>query len=60
MVKIRLNGTMEELENAKQSLESVFRVISESKPYKDRGKNELWRIYLDCEVENGQTKECSE
>ena len=54
MVKIRLHGTLEELEVAKQTVESVFHVLSESSPYKDRGKTEYYRIYLDCEVREEQ------
>lgn len=50
MVKIRLHGTLEEINEAKQHMESVFKVLSESATYKDRGKTEYYRIYLDCEI----------
>ena len=50
MIKIRLHGTLEEVNEAKQKIESVFTVLAESKPYKDRGKNEYYRIYFDCEA----------
>ena len=50
MVKIRLHGTLEEISKSKKNIESVFRVLSESIPYKDRGKSEYYRVYLDCEI----------
>ena len=56
MVKIRLNGTLEEIEKAKRSIENTFEVLSVSKPYKDRGNTELWRVYLECEVKDEGSK----
>lgn len=60
MIKIRLQGTLEEIAYAQKQLESVFQVLSESEPYKDRGKMEYWRIYLDCKLkgkDNGLEKD---
>ena len=53
MIKIRLHGTLEEINEAKKKIEDTFVVLAESKPYKDRGKNEYYRIYLDCEMKKG-------
>lgn len=49
MVKIRLNGTEKECSQAIEQIRSSFKVLAESKTYKDRGKNEYVRIYLDVE-----------
>lgn len=50
MLKIRLQGTPEEISCAQKRLESVFHILSVSEPYKDRGKTKYWRVYLDCEL----------
>lgn len=50
MVKIRLHGTLEEIEIATSFIRSQFDVLSESEPYADRGKSVYYRTYLDCEV----------
>lgn len=52
MVKIRLHGTLEELQSAQKVIRSQFTVLSETAPYKDRGNTEYHRIYMDCEVKN--------
>lgn len=56
MVRIRLSGTLEEIEKAKKSIENALEVLSVSKPYRDRGKTELWRVYLECEVKDEGSK----
>jgi len=56
MLKIRLNGTLEEIENAKGNIENVFDVLSVSRQYKNRGKSEQWRVYLECEVKDESSK----
>ena len=53
MVKIRLHGTREEIIKAVEVLKKDFNVLSESEPYKDRGKTEYYRCYLDCEAKEG-------
>ena len=55
MIKIRLHGTLEEIEVATSFIRSQFDVLSESTPYADRGKSVYYRTYLDCEVKNLNT-----
>ncbi|MDO4672397.1 MAG: hypothetical protein Q4A76_05755, partial [Porphyromonadaceae bacterium] len=50
MIKIRLHGTLEEIEETTRIIREQFDVLSESKPYADRGKREYYRCYMDCEV----------
>ena len=50
MVKIRLHGTLEEVEYAMSFIRSQFNVLSESAPYKDRGNSQYYRTYMDCET----------
>ena len=50
MIKIRLHGTLEEIEETTEIIGEQFRVINESEPYADRGKSEYYRCYLDCEL----------
>lgn len=52
MVKIRLHGTLEEIEETALILREQFDVLSESEPYADRGKSEYFRLYLDCEIKS--------
>ena len=52
MIKIRLHGTLEEIELAISLIHSQFNILSESAPYADRGKSVYYRCYLDCEVKN--------
>lgn len=59
MVKIRLHGTLDELEQATEIVREQFKVLSESEPYKDRGKTEYYRVYMDCEVKLHGKEECS-
>lgn len=50
MIKIRLYGTLEEIEETTRIIREQFDVLSESKPYADRGESECYRCYMDCEV----------
>ena len=59
MVKVRLHGTLDELKQAQELVRSQFEVLSESEPYKDRGKTECYRVYMDCEVKSHGKEECS-
>ena len=52
MIKIRLHGTKAEIEKAKAELRVLFHVLYESEPYKDRGKSQYYRCYMDCEVDD--------
>ncbi len=46
-MKIRLHGTLEEVERATEKIRSVFHVVSVSNPYPDRGKSQLYRVYVE-------------
>lgn len=46
-MKIRLRGTSSEVEKAAEKLKEVFNVVSVSKPYKDRGDSQLFRVYVE-------------
>ena len=47
-MKIRLEGTVEEIDAAAEKLRQIFRVESVSKPYKNRN-SDLHRVYIDAE-----------
>lgn len=49
-MKIRLHGTLEEVQEAAKQLDRVFQVVSVSEPYKDRGKSELYRVYVEVRL----------
>lgn len=48
MMKIRLEGTLQELDAAAEKLRLIFRVVSVSKPYKNRN-SDLRRVYIEVE-----------
>lgn len=50
MVEIRLRGLLNQLEALVDTLRINFTVVSVSKPYKDRGDSELYRIYVKVEA----------
>lgn len=50
MVKIRLHGTLEEIECATEVIQEQFHILSLSAPYKDRGNSQYYRVYADCEI----------
>lgn len=49
MIKIRLQGNPIDVEIARHSLEKVFRVITCSGQYPDKGESDNVRMYLDVE-----------
>lgn len=49
MTKIRVGGTLEEIEKALEIIRDQFEILNESKPYSDRGKSKYYRVYLECE-----------
>ncbi|MEG6533723.1 hypothetical protein NSQ82_20530 [Caldifermentibacillus hisashii] len=49
-MKIRLHGMLEEVQEAIARIELSFRVVSISKPYKDRGKSVLYRVYVEVDL----------
>ncbi len=54
-MKIRLHGEAQECAEAAVRLDRVFRVVSVSPPYPDRGTSSLVRVYV--EVRLGQVPE---
>lgn len=48
MMKIRLEGTLQEIDAAAKQLRLIFRVVSISKPYKNRN-SDLHRVYIEVE-----------
>jgi len=48
MVKIRLWGLPDEIEDAVKSLQEGFKILSESRQYKDK-KSEYVRVYVEVE-----------
>jgi single-stranded DNA-binding protein len=52
MVKIRLEGTAEECQQATVRLAEVFDVVSISDPYRNRGRSRLVRVYVEVRSDN--------
>lgn len=50
-MKIRLQGTAGEIEQAAAMLRETFRIVSYSKPYKDRGPGETYRVYIEIKLD---------
>lgn len=56
MVKVRLHGTIEELERLKAVLKDTpeLTILNCSEPYKDRGESMYYRYYIDVEVKDSK------
>lgn len=52
MIKIRLHGTAEEIKNATEVIRAVFKILSQSDLYQDRGRSLYSRCYIEAEVKN--------
>ena len=52
MIKIRLHGTIDEIDTTIKYLEWVMDLLSVSVPYKDRGNSRYYRVYIDAEPLN--------
>jgi len=52
MIKLRLHGLEEEIKKCAEHFkqDEKIKVLSESELYKDRGKSEYKRLYLDVEM----------
>ena len=50
-MKIRVEGTLRELDEATDKLRSIYHIVSKSEPYKNRN-SELHRIYLEVREED--------
>ncbi len=51
MVKLRLEGTEQECQQATPQLAEVFDVVSISDPYPNRGQSRLVRVYLEIRLD---------
>ena len=49
-MKIRIEGSLKELSTAQGIVKSPFKVLEISKPYKNRGDSEIYRIYITSEA----------
>lgn len=49
MIKMRLHGTLEEIEGMSKDLSNHYKIMNKSKLYKDRN-SDYYRIYIDVEV----------
>lgn len=52
MIKLRVRGTEEEIQKFTDRMRELedFAVLMESEPYKDRGKSEYNRVYMEVET----------
>ncbi|MFP5109610.1 hypothetical protein ACSU6B_23070 [Neobacillus sp. C211] len=50
MIEMRLRGTLKDMEAMIETLKFNYTVLSVSKPYKDGGDSELYRIYIKIEA----------
>jgi hypothetical protein len=50
MVKIRLEGTRQECQQAAARLAELFEVVSVSDPYPNRGRSLLVRVYVEVRL----------
>jgi hypothetical protein len=50
MVKIRLEGTLEECQQVAPRLAEVFEVVSVSDPYPNRGRSRVVRVYVEIRL----------
>ena len=51
-MRLRAHGTPEECRQAVEALTGIFRVVSVSGPYPDRGASVLVRVYLDIRLDD--------
>ena len=52
MIKVRVEGILEDIKKATKVFENSeeIKVLSESEPYKNRGSNNYYRVYIDAEM----------
>ena len=46
MIKIRLHGLLDELNELVEDMKKKYEVLQVSEPYKDRGDSAFYRIYV--------------
>ncbi|CAI3223949.1 conserved hypothetical protein [Clostridium neonatale] len=51
MIKIRMEGILEDIKKVTKIFENSIeiKVLSESEPYKNRGSNDYYRVYIDAD-----------
>lgn len=49
MVKLRVMGTMEEIEKYLKQVEGVLNILSISEPYANKGNSKYFRLYIEIE-----------
>ena len=54
MIKIRLEGLVNDIEKAKKTLKEVFNVLNCSPNYVNHNDSQYYRAYLECETKNVQ------
>ena len=54
-MKIRMEGTAEECQQAAPRLAEVFEVVSVSDPYPNRGRSRLIRVYVEARLDPERT-----
>jgi len=52
MIKIRIQGQLEDLQKAIKDLEQVIDIIEVSRPYQNRAPSRLVRVYIDAEIKS--------
>jgi hypothetical protein len=51
-MRLRMQGTPEECRQVVEGLTGIFRVVSVSHPYPDRGASVLVRVYVDIRLDD--------
>ena len=57
MLKIRIEGLPEEIEEAEKLMPLIFRVLNESKAYPNTGRSVYYRKYVDVELRKKKAEE---
>lgn len=52
MIKVRLHGTKEKIEEFKNQLANDYELLNVSEAYQDKGESKYWRLYIDLEQVN--------
>lgn len=52
MIKIRLHGTAQEIKEATEVINTVFKVLSQSDLYSDRGQSLYSRCYIEAQTKD--------
>lgn len=47
-MKMRVMGTLDELNHARELLNDVFEVLEVSQPFRNRGDSKLYRMYVEA------------